>query len=243
MTVSEGQAPLPAPGGFWPRGSDDDPRWPASAGLLGLLVALVATFVLSAIVAVAYFAAGVDSPDKSDSFDFAALAAQNLAFVAAALLMAERMGRPSARQFGFRPFKPSALGWAVAGIAVYFVISAIYVAIFQPPDDDLPQQLGADKSTLLAVITGIFVVAVAPVVEEFFFRGFLYQALRTRLGVWGGAVTSGLIFGAIHFKPEFLVPLAVLGTVLALVFQKTGSLWPCILIHAANNALAFAVTV
>jgi uncharacterized protein len=241
MTVTQGQPPMHAPTGFFPEGRDE-PRWPASAGLLGLLVALVATFILSAIVAVGYIAGGVDDPGKSDSFDFAALAAQSLAFVCAALLMAERMGKPSARAFGFRSFKPSALGWAAAGIGVYLVLSAIYVSIVQPPQDDLPQQLGADKSTALAVITGVFVIGLAPVVEEFFFRGFLYQALRTRLGVWGGAVTSGLIFGAIHFKPEFLVPLAVLGTVLALVFQKTGSLWPCILIHAANNALAFAVT-
>jgi membrane protease YdiL (CAAX protease family) len=50
------------------------------------------------------------------------------------------------------------------------------------------------------------------------------------------------VFGAIHFKPAFLVPLAILGMVLALLFQKTNSLWPCILVHALNNALAFAVT-
>jgi membrane protease YdiL (CAAX protease family) len=241
MTLTEGQPVLPAPSGTWP--PDEQPRWPASAGLLGLVVALVATSILSAIVAVAYVAAGIDDLDKSQSFNFAALAAQSAAFVCAALLMAERMGRPTARQFGFRPFKPTALGWAMLGIAVYLVLSAIYVSIVQPPEDDLPQQLGADKSTALAVITGVFVIGVAPLVEEFFFRGFLYQSLRTRLGVWGGAATSGLIFGAIHFKPEFLIPLAILGTVLALVFQKTGSLWPCIMIHAANNALAFAVTV
>ena len=51
-----------------------------------------------------------------------------------------------------------------------------------------------------------------------------------------------MIFGAIHFKPEFLVPLAILGTILALLFEKTGSLWPCILVHALNNGLAFAVS-
>jgi membrane protease YdiL (CAAX protease family) len=87
----------------------------------------------------------------------------------------------------------------------------------------------------------VFVIGVAPPVEEFFFRGFLYQSLRTRLGVLGGAVVSGLIFGAIHFKPEFLIPLASLGFLLAWLFEKTGSLWPCIAVHAINNTLAFAV--
>jgi membrane protease YdiL (CAAX protease family) len=209
--------------------------------LIGLLVALVATFVLTGIIAVIYLALGFDNPEDTSSFEFAAIAAQSFAFVAAALMMTERLGKPDLRQFGFRPFGSSALGWAVVAMLVYFVLSAIYVAITQPPSDDLPQQLGADQSTTLAIVTGVFVVGVAPVVEEFFFRGFLYQSLRTRLGTSGGAIVSGLIFGAIHLKFEYLVPLAILGTALALLFQKTGSLWPCIMVHAANNALAFAV--
>jgi membrane protease YdiL (CAAX protease family) len=243
MTVSEGQPPLPGPTGTWPEGGGPEPRWPASAGLLGLLLALLAVNVLFAVVYVFYIAAGVDEPTDAASFDFVAIAVQSAVFIGAALVMTERLGRPGVRDFGFRPFKPSALLWALGGFIVFIVLSAIYVSIVQPPKDDLPQQLGADESTLLAVITGVFVIAVAPPVEEFFFRGFLYQSLRTRLGVWGGALTSGLIFGAIHLKFEFLIPLAILGTILALLFQRTGSLWPCILVHAANNALAFAVTV
>jgi membrane protease YdiL (CAAX protease family) len=218
-----------------------EPRWPPSAGLIGLLVALIATFVLTGIVAAVYYAIGFDDPEDTSSFEFAAIAVQSFAFVAAAFMMTERLGKPDLRQFGFRPFQGSAIGWAVVAMLVYFVLSAIYVSILQPPSDDLPQELGADQSTTLAIMTGVFVVGVAPVVEEFFFRGFLYQSLRTRLGVSGGSIASGLIFGAIHLKFEYLVPLAVLGTALALLFQKTGSLWPCIMVHAANNALAFAV--
>jgi membrane protease YdiL (CAAX protease family) len=218
------------------------PRWPPSVGLIGLLVALVATFVVTGIAATIYALSGYDHPTDAPSFDFVALALQSAAFVGAALLMTERLGRPSARQFGFRPFKTSAIGWTLLALAVYYVLSALYISIAHPPTDDLPQQLGANQSTALAVITGIFVIGVAPPVEEFFFRGYVYQALRTRLGVWGGAFTSGLVFGAIHLKPEYLVPLAILGMTLALLFEKTDSLWPCILIHALNNAVAFAVT-
>jgi membrane protease YdiL (CAAX protease family) len=207
------------------------------------MVALIATFVISGIVATIYVLLGYDDPQDSSSFEFVAIAAQSAAFVGAALLMTERLGRPSARDFGFRPFKSSALGWAVVAMLSYFLLSAVYVSIAHPPQDDLPQQLGADQSTALAVVTGVFVIGIAPVVEEFFFRGFLYQALRTRIGVIGGAVVSGLIFGGIHLKPEYLLPLAILGTALALLFEKTNSLWPCILVHALNNAIAFSVTV
>jgi membrane protease YdiL (CAAX protease family) len=234
--------PVPAAAGSPPREDPERPRWPPSSGLIGLVVALVATLVMSALVGVVYLVLGYDDPENTGSFDFVAIAVQSFAFVGAALLMADRIGRPTARQFGFRPFASSALGWALLAMLAYFVLSAIYIQLAHPPSDDLPQQLGADKSTTLAILTGVFVIAVAPPVEEFFFRGFLYQALRTRLGVSGGAVLSGLIFGAIHFKPAFLVPLAILGTALALLFEKTNSLWPCILLHAVNNAIAFSVT-
>jgi membrane protease YdiL (CAAX protease family) len=231
------------PGTAPARGPDPAPAWPPSAALMGLLVALAATFVLTGIVAVFYLLLGWENPQDAASFDFVAIALQSAAFVGAALLMTERLGRPSARQFGFRGFSRSALRWALLALVAYYVLSSIYVLLAQPPSDDLPQQLGADRSTLLAIVTGIFVIAIAPPVEEFFFRGFVYQALRTRLGVPGGAVVSGLIFGGIHLKPEYLVPLAILGTALALLFEKTDSLWPCILVHALNNAIAFTVSI
>lgn len=217
----------------------DKPAWPASAGLLGLLLALVGTAILSGVLAAIYLAIGYDNPDDASSFEFVAIAGQSLAFVGAALVMTAQTGRPTARQFGFRPFHRSAIGWAFAALFAFLVLQAVYAALANPSPDDLPQNLGADKSTALAIITGIFVIGVAPPVEEFFFRGFLYQSLRNRIGVLGGAALSGLIFGAIHFKPQYLVPLAILGAILALLFEKTGSLWPCILLHSFYNALAY----
>jgi membrane protease YdiL (CAAX protease family) len=223
--------------------ADDRPSWPASAGLWSLLIAVVATAILLALIGSFYVAAGYDDPGDAPSFEFVAIAGQSAAFVLAVLTVASRYGRPRARQFGFRGTDGTAVGWALVALFCYFVIAATYNVLVNPPEDDLPQQLGADKNTALAIITGIFVIGVAPPIEEFFFRGFLYQTFRNRIGVWGGAVASGLIFGAIHFKPDFLVPLAMLGMILALLFERTDSLWPCIAVHALNNALAFSVLV
>jgi len=55
-----------------------------------------------------------------------------------------------------------------------------------------------------------------------------------------GALLSGLLFGAIHLQFFKLVQLAILGVILALLFEKTRSLWPPIILHAVNNSLAFA---
>jgi membrane protease YdiL (CAAX protease family) len=219
------------------------PGWSASMGLLGLVLAVVGSVLFAFVIAAFFLALGVDRPEDSSGFGFAATLAQSAVFVAVALGVVSQVGRPTARRFGFRPFRASALGWALLAMLTYLILAGIYVELTSPPRDDLPRQFGADESTALAIVTGVLVIAIAPPVEEFFFRGFLYQALRARTGVLGGALISGLLFGLIHFKPEFLVPLAVLGILLALLFEKTGSLWPCILVHAANNAIAFSVTV
>jgi len=86
---------------------------------------------------------------------------------------------------------------------------------------------------------------IAPLAEEFFFRGYFFGALRNWHGPWLAALITGLVFGAIHVgsaDPVFLVPLAVLGFMLCIVRWQTGSLLPCIGLHALNNGLAFAVT-
>lgn len=65
------------------------------------------------------------------------------------------------------------------------------------------------------------------------------QALLERYPPWWIAIASGLIFGLAHFEYGVSwVPLVVLGTVLARVYQLQRSILPCFLIHALFNSLA-----
>ena len=83
---------------------------------------------------------------------------------------------------------------------------------------------------------------VAPFAEEFFFRGFFFKALSSWKGIWPAAVLTGLVFGGIHAGSAdiaFLVPLGFFGSALCLLYVKTGSLYPCIAVHAVNNSIAF----
>lgn len=77
-----------------------------------------------------------------------------------------------------------------------------------------------------------------PVGEEVFFRGFAYSALRKKYGVTRGILVSALFFGAYHMIP-WQIPYAVVsGAILALVYEKTQSLYPSILFHIINNSVA-----
>jgi hypothetical protein len=89
------------------------------------------------------------------------------------------------------------------------------------------------------------VAVVAPIAEEFFFRGFFFAALRNWKGLWPAAIITGLVFGGIHVgsaEVALLLPLAFFGFVLCLLRERTGSLFPCIVLHSANNSLAFGVS-
>ena len=232
-----GQEPLPGMEGTVPL----ERRLDWKKGLVGLLIAVVATLLLATIVAVVFAAFGNDDTD-SHAFQFVATFAGDFALVATAWYVTADLGRPSLATFGFRSTSSAAVGWVLVAFFSYLVLSGLYTVLVDPPAEDLPEQLGADESVLLAVITGVFVVVVAPLVEELFFRGFLFQALRNSWGTVLGVAGSAFIFALIHFEFDKFVPLFILGVALAMLFQKTNSLWPCIALHAINNSLAFAVS-
>ena len=145
---------------------------------------------------------------------------------------------------------PLAMYLAAAGIGTFYVAVAIYSAIVQPDaEQTVAQDLGAEQGTAGLIAAGFMVVCVAPVAEEFFFRGFFYRALRSRYAVITAAAIDGLLFGVIHYDFSgadallFVPPLAALGFLFCLIYERTGSLYPVIAIHALNNAIAFGVTV
>ena len=88
----------------------------------------------------------------------------------------------------------------------------------------------------LALVLGAGVV---PVAEEVFFRGFLYQGLRARWGVPWALLASSLVFAGVHMIPSVLLPILLMSLLMTWVFERSGSLWTSILLHAAINGLAF----
>ena len=81
-----------------------------------------------------------------------------------------------------------------------------------------------------------FVGAVlAPVVEEIFFRGFLFQGFRQRYGWVNSMLLSSAIFATAHLDLVALIPTFILGCLLAYMFQRTNSIWPGVILHFLVN--------
>lgn len=80
-----------------------------------------------------------------------------------------------------------------------------------------------------------------PVGEELIFRGVVYSWLRR----WGAVLAvsaSSLLFGLLHGPhPVFLAHAALMGVLLALLYEGSGSLWPGVLAHGLHNGLVFGL--
>jgi membrane protease YdiL (CAAX protease family) len=219
------------------------PPWAAPAALFGgLVLAAVAGLVVD-IPAVA-LGASITSSHVPGGVEIADTVVQDGAFVFAALFFAQLGGRRiAAWQFGLRGTPPlRAAGMVLATLLAFLLFSVIWAVAIHAEKEKLLEQLGAGESTSLLLLSAALTCVIAPVCEEFLFRGFIFNALRNWRGVGPAAVITGLVFGAVHIgsAPAVdLVPLAMLGFGLCLLYHYTGSLYPCIAVHSLNNSVAF----
>jgi CAAX protease family protein len=238
--------PLPPP----PGSRESLPAWPPWAPFAAMLVTLGIAILGATLATVIAQLLGydVDAGDPPPGVTITGTFFQDGALILSAWLLAKlTAGQPTPAQFGLRLVKPlKALGWLFAGWVAFIAFSGIWAAALGVQEnDDLPQELGADESTTALVFVAILVCVMAPLAEELFFRGFLFTALRRWIGVAGGAIATGVIFGLIHAGSAdavFLVPLGVFGAILCLLYYFTGSLVPCMVLHALNNSLALGVS-
>jgi membrane protease YdiL (CAAX protease family) len=232
----------------------DEPPWRVwtapAAVLLGLTAGVIATIVIGVLAQLGGSTLAHPTPAVSLTADLAF----DLSFVFAAIYFASLHGRPRAADFGFRrPGLKKALGgFVLAGIG-YYVITALYASALKLHGrDKLPSELGVSKSTAALVAATVFVCVIAPIAEEFFFRGFFFGALRRwriliagwDIGPWLAAIVTGILFGIAHTgsaSSRYLIPLGFLGFVLCLLRWWTGSLYPCMALHSFNNSLALGI--
>ncbi|HMJ01785.1 MAG TPA: type II CAAX endopeptidase family protein [Conexibacter sp.] len=221
-------------------------RWAPWTAWVALLAAFGIAILGAIVVGIVGAIFGASFDDPPPAVNIVATFIQDGAFIGAALLFASRAGTVLPAQFGLSRVRlRTALKWTAIAYVGYWLLAIAWAALIGIDEQDsLPDSLGVDESTVALVAVCVLVTVVAPIAEEVFFRGYFFGALRNWRGPWPAALITGLVFGGIHAgsaEPEFLVPLAILGVALCVLRWKTGSLLPCIALHAVNNALAFSV--
>lgn len=175
--------------------------------LVGYL--LIANILAGAVV---FTIAGVDDPGGVEgSVGLAATLVVDVVFIAVMAFWLTRRHPGWVRSLGLPPpgRRLRAFGWG-AGMGV-LLYPTIAIAIGLPlsfllealsgEQATTPEQVPTDLSTAGKAMAVLLAVAVAPLMEELFYRGVLFRAIRDRYGFWVGASLSALLFGLVHFVP------------------------------------------
>jgi membrane protease YdiL (CAAX protease family) len=128
---------------------------------------------------------------------------------------------------------------AVLGIAGLGYLTLLHHLPFtQEIAWEMDEHFPKDKNSLAFLF--IMAVGMAPLAEEYLFRGLLFRALDRE---WGGprALFWSASFFAIYHPPVSWIPVFAVGLAACWLFRKTGRLGPCVLLHMVYNALVLAL--
>ena len=193
--------------------------WMAPAAIvLGLALGELAVIFVDAVGA----AAGSSFTHPTPAVNIVGNVVVDLAFVAAAVYLARLRGAVRPVDFGFRrvSLRRGFAAFMIAGVG-YYGLTAVYAQLIKlHGQDKLPSELGVSKSDAALVAAAVFVCVIAPIAEEFFFRGFLFGCLRRwrvrvagyDLGPWIASLIVGILFGLAHTgsaSAQYLVPLGI----------------------------------
>ncbi len=106
---------------------------------------------------------------------------------------------------------------------------------------DTVRLLQKETDPAILGLMALAAVIIAPLCEEIVFRGYLYPVMKRFSGPWIAAICSGLIFAAAHGSLAALLPLAIFGFVLAVLYEKTGSIWAPMAVHFCFNGATVAL--
>jgi membrane protease YdiL (CAAX protease family) len=210
-------------------------NWGPSGALLGAVLAIVVGLLLG-LPAIAFTdAAG----DLTTAGNVVAQLGLVLGLLGVPLALAHRRGASTLgeclRRLGVRRFRPSAFGWMAASVGAYLAFAVAYSAlIVEPEQEDIAESFGPVPIQVLLIVLG------AAIAEEICFRGMLFGGLRERLPKALAALVAGAVFGALHAFTGIsaVPPLIGFGFVLCLLYEKTGSIVPGMMLHALNNSVA-----
>ena len=206
-----------------------------------LLATLGFGIVLGMIIAISRLIGGGIPPGLAGNPTFISIG--NVFGFGLVITLALRRAHTPWRQFvRLGPLAPAVLACllvALCGLTIIIseIDNAIYVLVPRPAWlGNLFGGLGDLATHPVAAPFALLVMA--PVTEEFFFRGLILRRLLASVTPWRAIWTSSLLFAAIHLNP-WQAPVAILtGLVLGWVYARTRSLALCLAGHAFVNGLA-----
>ncbi len=168
----------------------------------------------------------------------------DVALLAVVYLRIVRPGAVSLRTMGLslRGLPKRLLLGLVYGVLLFAVSSLLELALDQVGVHQTQSAVFQSVTRASLRQFGLVLLAgavVAPIVEEAYFRGYVFRAYLDQKGRWQAFLFSAGLFALVHLDLAALLPIFVVGLLLALLYYRTGSILPGIVAHAVNNAAAF----
>jgi membrane protease YdiL (CAAX protease family) len=223
---------------------------PVWSPFLVVLAAFLLVLVAQVLVVIVVELAGGDIArvTESDAATIGFTVVLDLALIACTVAVVAWLGsRPTPASFGLRmPEWRSALGWTAAAYATFWIAAIVIGILFgEPEEQDIVVDLKAEDSLLVLSGFAVMTCVLAPLAEEFFFRGFLLRVLHERTNAVIAVLVTGIAFGLVHLPSgDWIgtIVLSLFGMALCVLFIVTSSLLPCIMLHAFHNSISFGFT-
>jgi membrane protease YdiL (CAAX protease family) len=205
---------------------------------------LAAWLTLATILVVVGFASQASGESNPDLFYEYGLALSSLVvygiLVVLTLWAGTAYGDPL-DSLGLRTFSAKWMAIAVGLIFLIFAVSIPLERVLHAGEEQgyAPDVWRPERATAYFV-NGLVSATIVPFAEELFFRGLGVRVLKV-FGTVGALAGTALAFGLAHGVVSALPVLLVLGVGLAWVRERSASVWPGVIAHAAYNGLALAL--
>jgi len=236
--------------------------WRAVEGIAIFIIAIIVTVIIMIPIGLALSpvsgCGGRPAAEATRCFDHRdlltafSILVNEAALLLSVILWVRVVHKARPRTLGFRRFTAAnvftGIGIGIAGLFVAGIISYVLTSIIENTTHhqvQAPKQISlqSNPQTLAIVIIGISVILLAPLAEEAFFRGFVFQGLRKWLRPTWAIVISAAVFGLAHLIPLIMLPIFGLGVLLASIVYARKSIVPSIAAHMTFNGIQFAILV
>ena len=222
-------------------------RWEPSDGSAVFLGSYVLKLLLQVIIVIVLGVTDVD-PDFSKTIAYACIitSSNEIAFLLTPLAYGKIKGYDTIRGMGFEG------RFSLWATLLVIPLSVALICMGQPLAEGfvrLVALIGYDISAATSIMpstpgelaaTLILVALLPAIAEEYVFRGCVARAFA-RKGYVFAVFMSALLFAIMHGSPLQLVHQFLIGVVCAVLFFATRSLWPPIILHFLNNAIALVL--
>ncbi|OGX29258.1 MAG: hypothetical protein A3B78_01400 [Omnitrophica WOR_2 bacterium RIFCSPHIGHO2_02_FULL_67_20] len=171
--------------------------------------------------------------------------------VAAIFAFASGKGMPAWRAVGLSPrrilpslaegFKGYLVVFPWLFLLLFLTVELIRFFHWKPPLEPIQMLLFQERDPLVIGLLVVLSCVIGPIAEELFFRGVLFAAVRRYLSRGGAILASGAAFSLIHTNPVGFLPIMLIGSLLAYLYERTGSLAAPIAVHILHNTFLMSI--